>query len=164
MKKNSTKKNGFSLFEVILSVALVSLLLNGLFAAWYIAETRQRGLEDYWEAKETLETAFETTHRILREKADGSQPINILLGGQGIEFTDINDGSVWQFYVTDGTSYKQVHNGEKVLLDNCNYINFNKVDARSIEITLGVSKPSTWAGGADDLRIHGRVYVRNPHL
>lgn len=154
-----TEENGFTLIESIITVFLVTLMISGLFLAWYVVEKRDRNLEQYWQNKETLELAYQITHQTLRAKAKLAT-VTIISGGQGISFTG-TDNIPWNF-IKDGNNYKLNHAGkEEILIPNiCNNSLFI-LNGTKVNITLGVTTPINWTG-VDDLNINGLVYIRNP--
>ena len=156
---NLTDENGFTLIESIIAVILVTLTVSGLFLAWYVVETHDRSLEQYWQYKDTLELAYQITHQTLRAKAKLAT-IAIEPGGQGISFTG-TDNTFWSF-TRDGNNYKLDHGGkgEVIIPDICDNTLF-VLNGTKVDITLGVATPVNW-NGLDDLNINGRVYIRNP--
>jgi prepilin-type N-terminal cleavage/methylation domain-containing protein len=154
-----TEENGFTLIESIIAVILVSLTISGLFLAWYVMETRDRSLQQYWQSKETLELAYQITHQTLRAKAKRIPAITTINSGQGISFEGI-DGKTWAF-TKDGNNYLLDHDGrvEIIIADICNYTLF-VLDGTKVDITLGVMPSANWTG-LDDLNINGKVFIRN---
>jgi prepilin-type N-terminal cleavage/methylation domain-containing protein len=152
-----TEENGFTLIESIISVVLVSLTMGSLFLAWYVIETRDRNLEQYWQYKETLELAYQITHQTLRANA---KLATITIDGQGISFQG-TDNKNWSF-TTVSNNYILTHDTkEEILIPNtCNNTLFVK-NGNTVDITLGVKPPENWTGPAD-LNINGKVYIRNP--
>jgi type II secretory pathway pseudopilin PulG len=159
MKHFSDKNQGFSLLETVISITLVGFFVSGMMLTWTFAESRERGLDDYWAAKDELETAYEMTHHYLRGKAGDN--VAILTGGTGITFTG-TDGKTWTFK-QDGASYKMIHGENTRTLINqiCTKVEF-KIDDALVSIDLAVATPSTWNSAANnDLEIDGKVLVRN---
>lgn len=157
--KFSTRENGFTLIESIIAVILVTLTISGLFLAWYMMETRDRSLEQYWQYKETVELAYQITHQTVRTNAKFAT-ISTINSGEGLSFTG-TDNLMWTF-TKDGSNYKLVHDGkEEILISNiCNKSVFG-LNGTEVNITLGVMTPVNWTG-LNDLTIDGQVYLRNP--
>jgi hypothetical protein len=148
-------EKGFSLFETVVSLVLVGFFIGGLFFAGYFVDNRQGNLEEYWQIKDDLELAYETTHRQLREHAVS----NITLLDNGIRFND-EDNNSWSF-VKNGTLYQKIKNGNtENLLTNCNLLQFTKTDS-VVMIELQAAAPDHWEGESGDLRISGKVFLRN---
>jgi hypothetical protein len=159
MKRLYTQNHGFSLLETVISVTLVGFFITGLMLTWNFAESRERGLDSYWAAKEELETAYEMTHRSLRGMAQAD--VAILTGGTGITFTGA-DAATWTFE-QDGASYKLIQDDQaRTLIDQiCTKVEF-KLDGALVSFKLAVAAPSAWDNSAvNDLQINGKVWLRN---
>ncbi len=152
-------EKGFTLLESIIVTILVLLAVSGIMTSWYMMESKDRSLENYWRHKETLELAFQVTHQTLRTAAKLST-IAIINSGQGISFTG-TDG-VNRTFTKEGNQYKFIRSGKEEFLiqDICDDAAFS-LNGAEVNITLGVTTPSNW-NGKDDLNIGGTVLIRNP--
>lgn len=159
MIKFFQNENGFTLIESIIATILVSLAISGILMGWYLMESKDRSLENYWNHKESLELAFQITHQTLRSSAILST-VTVINGGQGLSFMGI-DG-VNRTFFKEGNHYKFFRSGrEEVLLrDICDNAVF-VLNGDQVNITLGVTVPPNW-NGDDDLNTEGTVYIRNP--
>lgn len=157
-RKILPEEKGFTLLESVIVTVLVLLAVGGILTGWYLTESKDRSLENYWRHKETLELAFQVTHHTLRSTAVLSA-ISIINSGQGITFTGTDGLS--RTFTKEGNHYKFIHNGaEELLIENiCNDASF-VLNGAVVDITLGVANPPNW-NGKDDLNIEGTVYIRN---
>lgn len=155
--KKFSEEQGFTLIESMIVVTLVLLGISGIMAGWYLMESKDRSLENYWRHKETLELAYQVTHQTLRTNAVLSTiSIN---SGQAITFTGA-DGLGRTFF-KENDDYKFICNGkEEVLIEDiCNHVSF-ELSGSLVDITLGVTPPLNW-NGDNDLNIEGTVLIRN---
>lgn len=150
------KNDGFSLLETVVSIALVAFFITGLVITWEFSETHERGLEAYWVVKEELETAYEITHRNLRNYARS----NIQTDLEQISFTD-NTGTKWLFF-KDGDRYKMTRNNvtKDLISQSCTQVSFT-LSGATVTIVLAVAPPPNWKGETSDLTIRGKVLLRN---
>ncbi|HYH04528.1 MAG TPA: prepilin-type N-terminal cleavage/methylation domain-containing protein [Bacillota bacterium] len=156
MDRFLNKNNGFSLLETVVSIALVACFITGLVITWEFSETRERGLEAYWTAKEELETAYEITHRNLRTAAR----TNIQTDLERISFYDAT-GANWVFF-KDGDQYKMTRNSvtTDLISRSCTQVSFS-LNGAMVSIVLAVAPPTNWKGNTSDLTIRGKVLLRN---
>lgn len=152
-------QSGFTLLETVLSVAMIALLIPGLFLTWELAETRSRGLDQYAQVKDELETAYEIIARTLRGQAISSS-VSVTHGGQGISFT-MADGSTMSYTRSHGDLMETRNTSQRILLRNsCEDVRFS-VNGKKVHIEVKGITPSAWKGETDDLTVTGYVYMRN---
>jgi type II secretory pathway pseudopilin PulG len=166
--------NGFSLLETIVSVTLVGFFVTGLMITWNLSESKERGLDSYWEAKEKMDTAYEITGHNIRSMAASDL---VPSGGSGatLSFTGM-DGQTWSFYA-DGSSYKMCHGSvERTLIasgllkslqftvatvvpESDDAEQWNKT---TVAIRIEVNRPANWnSDRTKDLSINGTIMLRN---
>jgi len=157
IRKNLSDEQGFTLIESIIVVTLVLLGVSGIMAGWYLTESGERRLEDYWRHKETLELAYQVTHQTLRTTAILST-ISISTG-QAITF--IGADGLSRTFLKEDDDYKYICDGkEEVLIQGiCDSVLF-ELNGSLVEITMGVTSLPNW-DEATDLKINGTVLIRN---
>jgi hypothetical protein len=165
--------NGFSLLETIVSVTLVGFFVTGLWLTWNFSDTKERGLDAYWEANEAMGTAYEITGRSLRSMA-ASDLIPASGSGTTLSFTG-TDGQIWRFYA-DGSSYKMRNGGtERTLIaSGLKSLQFTVAKVipetddpeqwqkTTVAIRLEMNQPANWSSArTKDLSVNGTVMLRN---
>jgi hypothetical protein len=166
LKNRIFSQRGLSLLETIVAITLMGLIINGILVAWVFTETQQSGLEEYWQARSSLDLAYETVVRSLRDQARASTVAAISSPGAGISFTG-TDGTIWQFY-RSGNSFMRttvsagpITKTDTLIADICNNATFSIAGNPKITVTLSVIKPGEWTG-TDNLTLTGTALVRNP--
>lgn len=153
------KENGYTLLETVLSIAMIALLIPGLFLAWEVADSRSRGLNDYAQVKEELETAFEIIARTLRGQARSSS-VTVTNSGQRIVFTDTVGTSI--AYFLQSGDLVETHGGiERILIDDHLSVVEFQASGKKILIRLSSLPPLSWKGSPADLTVEGYIYLRN---
>lgn len=152
-------ESGYTLLETVLSIAMVAFLIPGLFLTWELADSRSRGLDEYTQVKDELETAYEIIARTVRSQARyGSTAITG--GGKVLTFTDTNGVNI-SYFLQNGNLIETRATVQRILIPNvCNNVNFT-ASGRKITIQLVGITPPTWQGISNDLTIEGHVYIRN---
>ena len=156
---NIRNECGFSLLETIIAATMMLFMANGLILAWQMAENRSRSIDQFTQAKMELETAYETTQRVLRSQAL-INTLTLLNDGHGISFTGV-DGSSWIFEQSE-SNYLCTRNGitETLISGLCDTVEFTISEAR-VFFLITINAPAAWTGEIDDLTLSGRILLRN---